>query len=175
MDSEKKIILSIEEYLFFLIKNKMYDVIEYFQNEEIIDKIINIAIEKFIRGGFPLIYLFFAYDKDKIKEFTIDDKFRYEEIKKQKIAEIIEFLKQNNARLQLTCFTIQAINGNYNAVILFITKKWAKAFAIPLKRIVHPNEGELFAVDENSLHSIEFKTLKSEDINFDLNFHNFLK
>lgn len=175
MNNENKILVDIKDYLFLLVKNKMYDIIEHFENEEMLDKLINIAIEKFIRGGFPLVYLFFLYDKNKIKEFAIDNKYDIIGERRKIISNIEEFLKQYTPNIQLLCFTMQNINKKFYAVIIFISKKWAKIFAIPLKKVITPSEGEFFAVDQENIQAIEFKAVKSSDINFDLNFYEYLK
>jgi len=167
-------IIDIRDYIFTVTKNKLYDVIWIGNYENILDIALRKMIDIMIEGGFPVIYVFLI-EKEGFKEFTLGKTTNMDqelEIWTEKIKKEIQ-----NSHIKSMIIGLTRYNPYINETacnILFITKKYTGVLDIPIKRIVHPSEGELYAINEESVNRMKVLVLPSQDVNFKLNLYEYL-
>jgi hypothetical protein len=158
LDFKEKIIT----YLTDIIKKDLYDVIN-FDNELKIDTHI-VSILSRIFGGLLDRTIIFLISKDSqdIYEITRTD-LEYGNWQ-NKIKEIQFQNSIKNYKFQIISMNMLMEDGIYMS-LFFISPNWVGIIFIPIKRIVKPSEGELFAIDEDSLNKIKVLKVRNHQLN----------
>jgi len=166
MDNKEKEILDFKEKivknLLDIVKKELYDVIN-FDNELKLDTHIVSILSKIFGGLLDRTVIFLiSKDNEDIYEITRTD-LEYGNWQ-NKIKEI-QFQKDiKNYKFQVTSMNMLIGNEMYMS-LFFISPYWAGIIFVPIKRIIRPNEGELFAIDEDSLNGIKVLKVRNHQLN----------
>ena len=150
-----------------IVKKELYDIIN-FDDELSLDTHI-IKILNIIFGGLMDRIVIYLINKDyqDIYEITRTD-IEYGSLdEKIKQIQLQHDLKKYKFEILSSTAFFPDIYNNFHLFLnlYFISPFWAGIIFIPLKRIVHPQEGELYAIDENSLNQIKVIKVKNDKLN----------
>lgn len=162
------------------IKNELYDIIEY-ENEKY-DKYIVRILDRVFGGPLDGIYIYLINPNELNEEnrerlyFISKTDIMYGNVE-NRIKEIQFAADSYNFKFEILVNTgILNFKNNVNVLALMINMinpVHAGALILPLQRIVHPSEGEQFAITDYSL--MNMFVIKGKNQNFNIGPFNFIK